>query len=1001
MKTPIFKEYESYIKEYKEKYGENTIVLMQVGSFYEIYAILNDTEKYGEINIYHICQNLMNIAVAKKTNHILMGGFQLPYSKKFIKLLIEHNYSVVLVNQVTEKPNILRKVSQIISPGTYLEEFNNQENNYLMSIYIESITDSFISVGLSIIDISTGKNFVYQIDKPQDTNYWKDELNRLIHFYSPREYIFQTCNITLTKDDIINYWDIQNASIQINHFTSKEHVSIHYHNELFKKAFSIESMLSPIEYLDMVCKDQQRISYAYMLLYLYEHNKEIIRNINFPESIENRNYLTLTSNSVRQLNVINNYSYYKGKNESLYSICNECKFIGGKRLLKQHLLYPTTDPDILTKRYNKIETFIQDDFFTKIRPNISRLTDLDKYIRKMSLSSIDPVSFHTLLISYNFANRIHALIQSNDICNSLYQEFNESISNYLQFYKDISSKFRISSLVESNESYFKQGVYPSIDECSTKIQEIKEQLSTIQLKLNSLLDNKSTNAIKLDFNDKFHWHLYCTKTRSKTITCRLKNIVSIPDYCQDLSFKPKDNSNVLLQNNIINQLLDDYYTTIETLNTYNKEYYTETIDTLYSTYCKDLQQFHIYLSDIDVATTAAKVAIQNNYCKPEIIESTKSCLVATDIRHPIVERINDNEEYITNNISLGMDDIDGVLLFGTNACGKSTLMKAIGLSIIMAQAGFYVPCREFKYKPYTQIFTRILNNDNIFRSQSSFAVEMSELRSIFQNTDKYSLILGDELCSGTETISAISIVAKSLETLSNLKSTYIITSHLHQLTDLPLVTNLDNLKIYHLKIDYDENHNLVYNRKLIEGSGPPVYGLKVCEAMGLSKDFIEGANSLLNQLLQKESLINEKKSQYHTSLYMDTCEICKAPAEETHHIKEQCTANKHKMIDHHHKNKKHNLVALCKQCHSKVTYNKMIIHGWKQTSRGRQLLYEETIQKGNDKSSYSQEQLNIILSYKDKVMNNTITKKICVDLLEIEHNIKLSYPKLNDIFSNA
>ncbi len=95
------------------------------------------------------------------------------------------------------------------------------------------------------------------------------------------------------------------------------------------------------------------------------------------------------------------------------------------------------------------------------------------------------------------------------------------------------------------------------------------------------------------------------------------------------------------------------------------------------------------------------------------------------------------------------------------------------------------------------------------------------------------------MCSGTETISAISIVAKSLETLSNLKSSYIITSHLHQLTDLHLVTNLDNLKIYHLKIDYDENHNLVYDRKLIEGSGHPVYGLKVCEAMGLSKDFIE------------------------------------------------------------------------------------------------------------------------------------------------------------------
>ena len=131
-------------------------------------------------------------------------------------------------------------------------------------------------------------------------------------------------------------------------------------------------------------------------------------------------------------------------------------------------------------------------------------------------------------------------------------------------------------------------------------------------------------------------------------------------------------------------------------------------------------------------------------------------------------------------------------MFGTNACGKSTLMKAIGLNVILAQAGFYVACSEFQIKPYTQIFTRILNNDNIFRGQSSFAVEMIELKSIFQMSDKNSLILGDELCSGTETLSAISIVSKSLDILSKKNVSFMITSHLHQLTGVTMVKEIIN-----------------------------------------------------------------------------------------------------------------------------------------------------------------------------------------------------------------
>ena len=132
------------------------------------------------------------------------------------------------------------------------------------------------------------------------------------------------------------------------------------------------------------------------------------------------------------------------------------------------------------------------------------------------------------------------------------------------------------------------------------------------------------------------------------------------------------------------------------------------------------------------------------------------------MRHPIIERLDRGTVYVPNDISIGLaDDIaqTGMLLYGTNASGKSSLMKAVGLNIIMAQAGFYVAAEEFEYIPYQRLFTRILNADNIFRGESSFAVEMGELRGILKRANGNSLVLGDELCSGTENTSAQSIFA--------------------------------------------------------------------------------------------------------------------------------------------------------------------------------------------------------------------------------------------------
>ena len=170
---------------------------------------------------------------------------------------------------------------------------------------------------------------------------------------------------------------------------------------------------------------------------------------------------------------------------------------------------------------------------------------------------------------------------------------------------------------------------------------------------------------------------------------------------------------------------------------------------------------------------------------------------------------------------------NGILLFGTNAVGKTSFIKSLGISVIMAQAGLYVPVSQMKYYPYEYIFTRILGNDNIFKGLSTFAVEMSELRVILNKANKNSLILGDELCSGTENESAMSIFVSSLEKLYQKNTSFIFATHFHEIVDYDEIKNMDKLHCKHMRVKYNkEMKRLEYDRKLCDGSGEPIYGLR-------------------------------------------------------------------------------------------------------------------------------------------------------------------------------
>jgi DNA mismatch repair protein MutS len=265
-------------------------------------------------------------------------------------------------------------------------------------------------------------------------------------------------------------------------------------------------------------------------------------------------------------------------------------------------------------------------------------------------------------------------------------------------------------------------------------------------------------------------------------------------------------------------------------------------------------------------------------------------------------------------------------------------------------------------------------------------------------------VLGDELCSGTENVSALAIVAAGLKRLSFKKCSFIFTSHLHQLMENTLVQSIENLNVFHLKIIYDvEKDLLIYDRKLEKGSGPPIYGLEVCKAMGLDKEFISLARSVQLEITGSDkNFLSDKQSNYNCDIVMDKCLVCSEKSEHTHHIKEQNMADENNIIGNFHKNTKHNLVPLCESCHHKVHNENLRIYGYIQTNEGIKLNYEyieekEVLLEKNNKKKYNKKDIETILKYKGEIEEKRLTKTNCLRKLELEDHIQISIGTFNKV----
>ena len=291
------------------------------------------------------------------------------------------------------------------------------------------------------------------------------------------------------------------------------------------------------------------------------------------------------------------------------------------------------------------------------------------------------------------------------------------------------------------------------------------------------------------------------------------------------------------------------------------------------------------------------------------------------------------------------DDILGILLYGINSSGKSSLMKSVGVTILLAQSGLFVPAEKMRFTIFTEIFTRIVAQDNFSKGLSSFAVEMLELKNIFNRATERSLVLGDEISHGTENLSALAIVAATIKRLIEIKSLFIFTTHLHSLHNLNLVQNLKNLASVHLSVRYDrENDKLIFDRILQTGSGSSVYGLEFAQSLHIDEHFLNTARSIRQQLVENFEQIDRqtRRNKHCSSIALQAqCAICQKRVDDMHHIRPKHLADECGFIEHVPKDHQYNLIPLCKQCHKKVHAGRLLIRGFVMTNNGLALQFEE------------------------------------------------------------
>jgi DNA mismatch repair protein MutS len=984
----MYQEYLDNFTEQTKKFGQKVAIFLMVGIFYEMYDVMDPnslTDNKGKTTFSQLV-DLLGLKVSVKKGEGpngldgLVAGIPDYSVHKWAARLTQLGWTVVLVEQQKNVQGkvVKRNVERILTPGTHVEAAT-QEDLYLTFVSLteqEAQEPPYIST--VALDLTTGHLHVFDTKAQGSKEAWtSNDIVQFMELYPPREVLWSVTgshrfsDINETKIKSILGCSIGTTFHRREALTTGAWTKPDFRETFLKEQCSLKSLLPTHVALHLAPGSRAETALLSLLFSLKDlwPSMKLGQLLVYPWVPGST--MRLGENALVQLHMI-----VQGSDKmDVLTLLDKCQTPMGHRGLRERLLKPSADPSIIRANLEAVELWTNKEY-DHIVKRLRTMTDVDRLYRKIQqgqVQSTDLIAFDTTFKAMKWIPNGPKEIQV--IYEQVFQIFN------------VDKVY----LASEDTSLFQQNLCPELDQLEEQIKEQWVKLST-WIEGIARLCNVAVDTFKTEFREA---SLVIKGPRGVLQTLNASG--KLPPNCVAKLNKTGSHleSPELDQLNVVLTRLRESLKKKQAVQLV--EHGSKLADQIF-------EQWIIvsnWITNLDVNIGLARVAKEYGYSKPIVEDGSEGSIEIQGLRHPLLEAQDKKIPYVQHNVSLTPQQ--SWLLYGLNASGKSSLMRAVGLATLLAQGGSFVPCSAMRLIPFQSLHTRIINTDNLWMGLSSFAVEMSELRDIFREAGPKSLVLGDELCSGTETTSATALVAAGLKGLIKRGSRFLFATHLHGLSKIKEVSEDPGLKIWHLHVEYDHfQDKLVYHRILREGSGSSLYGLEVAKAMRIPVDILEDAIRFRKSLAGETELSESVGSSWNSNLVRIKCEICGLSESrdlEVHHIKERNLASKSGHLnDGTNVHSKANLVVLCQVCHDKTHEGSIELSPLIQTSDGmeRSIISSPSTTE-NKKSKWSQEDLDEIKASYTKFPK--LSMPALSKYLLNQHSIQISVPTLKKLLA--
>ncbi|MCH8844445.1 MAG: DNA mismatch repair protein MutS [SAR324 cluster bacterium] len=816
--TPMMRQFNALKKE-----NPDCILFFRAGDFYEMFG--EDAVRASEI-----LQIALTTRNKNSENAVAMCGVPYHAFEQYLNKLTAAGVKVAIAEQMEDpaqaKGLVRREVVRVVTPGTAISDnLIDPDRNVYLAALAPRLRGK--PAGLALVDLSTGEFEAAEFDAEHP-----ERMEEFLVRLSPRELLLpqgrneedESALDALEARLTERLGDAEQGPPAMERVPSAWFDPAASHKRLTGHFGTANLDGFGVTHLDCGLR-----AAGALLAYLEQTQKCDLTHITQIHAHRTERVMWLDEATLTNLEVFDN-ARPGGKRHTLFAVLNQTRTPMGARLLRHWLARPLLERDAINERLDAVAELAGAMVpLDQLREGLGAVHDLERIVARISLPGVGIADMLALRGALAAVQALPELL--SPLRAPLTREIAESFDPMEDVYRYLADRFlEEPSLKLAAGGYIADGVIPELDGLRAISRDSKTIISRLEAQER---ERTGISSLKIRFNKVFGYYIEVSRAHQ----------AKIPD---DYQRKQTLVNHERFTTPGLEEIEEKILTAEERIGKLEYEEF-QALRTVLGGYARRMQATARKIATVDVVAALAHAAREYRYSRPLLAEKDGPRRITIRAgRHPVIERIDFEEQFVPNDLVLDGDETQIVLLTGPNMAGKSTVMRQVALITLMAQMGSFVPADRAELCLVDRIFTRVGASDNLSRGQSTFMLEMNEAANILNNATSQSLIVLDEIGRGTSTYDGISIAWAMAEFIHRLGALTLFATHYHELTQLAM--ELPRLKNFNMAIRED-GAELVFTRKLIPGEADKSYGVQVARLAGLPQQVVDRAHAVMDDLI--------------------------------------------------------------------------------------------------------------------------------------------------------